>query len=114
MLALQLIVMYKVARMFMQKTACKRGKATYFTFLVRQSFRTPEGPRSRTVCNVTKLPPHIRELIAQSQTIRLGRLEVKGQSLKIKVTRVPKDLNTILSKLGLLELFTQPPTWAPG
>ena len=65
MLALQLIVMYKVARMFMQKTACKRGKATYFTFLVRQSFRTPEGPRSRTVCNVTKLPPHIRELIAQ-------------------------------------------------
>ena len=64
-LALQCFVVYDVARMFMQKTSCKRGKAAYFTFLVRQSFRIPEGPRSRTVCNVTKLPPHIRELIAQ-------------------------------------------------
>ena len=53
---MQLIVMYKVARMFMQKTICKRGKAT----------------------------------------------------------RVPRDLNAMLSKLGLLELFTQPPAWAPG
>ena len=104
--------------MFMQTTSCKRGKATYFTFLVRQSFRTPEGPRSRTVCNVTNLPPHIRELIAQGlrgrELVDLESLEVNGQSLKIKVTRVPKDLNAILSKLGLLELFTQPPAWAPG
>ena len=78
----------------------------------------PEGPRSRTVCNVTNLPPHIRELIAQGlrgrELVELESLEVKGQSLKIKVTRVPKDLNAILSKPGLLELFTQPPAWAPG
>ena len=56
----------------------------------------------------------VPNLLRQLQTIRLGRLEVNGQSLKIKVTRVPKDLNAVLSKLGLLELFTQPPAWAPG
>ncbi|MGC9260713.1 MAG: hypothetical protein ACP5I8_11655 [Phycisphaerae bacterium] len=117
--------------MFMQKTICKRGKATYFTYQVRESFRTtPKGTRVRTVCNVTKLSPHIRKFIAQwrlkgltvevhhllrqLQTIRLGRLEVNGQSLKTKVTRIPNELNAVLSELGLLELFTQPPAWAPG
>jgi hypothetical protein len=34
--------------------------------------------------------------------------------VKTIVTQVPKDLNAILSKLGLLPLFSQPPTWAPG
>jgi len=29
-------------------------------------FRTAEGPRSRTVCNITDLPPELRELIAAS------------------------------------------------
>jgi transposase len=33
---------------------------------VRESFRTPDGPRSRTVCNITDLPPQTRELIAAS------------------------------------------------
>ena len=56
----------------------------------------------------------VHNLLRQLQTIRLGRLEVNGKSLKIKVTRVPRDLNAILGKLGLLELFTQPPAWAPG
>ncbi|MGC9261071.1 MAG: hypothetical protein ACP5I8_13480 [Phycisphaerae bacterium] len=116
--------------MLMQTTTCKRGKATYFTYLVRESFRTPQRNTRRTVCNVTKLSPHIRKLIAQwrlkgltvevhhllrqLQTIRLGRLEVNGQSLKTKVTRIPNELNAVLSELGLLELFTQPPAWAPG
>ncbi len=52
--------------MFVQATRCKRGHATYLTYLVRESFRTPLGPRSRTVCNITPLPPETRELIAQS------------------------------------------------
>ena len=56
----------------------------------------------------------VHSLLRQLQSIRLGRLEVQGQSLKTKVTRVPKDLNTILGKLGLLPLFAQPPAWAPG
>jgi len=52
--------------MFVQTTTCKHGKATYLTYLVRESFRTPQGPRSRTICNITDLPSHTRELIAAS------------------------------------------------
>src|SRR5437867_10050780 len=52
--------------MFVQATKCKRGNSTYLTYLVREAFRTPQGPRSRTVCNITALPPETRELIAQS------------------------------------------------
>ena len=58
--------------MFVQATRCKHGRHTYFTYLVRESFRTPQGPRSRTLCNITALPPDTRELIAQS---------LRGQSL---------------------------------
>jgi transposase len=52
--------------MFVQATKCTRGKNTYLTYLVRESFRTPQGPRSRTVCNITALPAQTRELISQS------------------------------------------------
>jgi len=52
--------------MFVQTTKCKHGKSTYLTYLVRESFRTPQGPRSRTVCNISALPSQTRDLIAQS------------------------------------------------
>ena len=52
--------------MFVQATKCTRGKNTYLTYLVRESFRTPQGPRSRTVCNITALPAQTRELVTQS------------------------------------------------
>jgi transposase len=52
--------------MFVQVTQCKRGQSTYLTYLVRESFRTPAGPRSRTICNITALPERTRDLIAQS------------------------------------------------
>ena len=52
--------------MFVQITKCKRGQSTYLTYLVRESFRTPRGPRSRTICNITALPERTRDLIAQS------------------------------------------------
>jgi transposase len=52
--------------MFVQVTKCKRNQHTYLTYLVRESFRTPQGPRSRTVCNISELPPQTRELIARS------------------------------------------------
>ncbi len=45
------------------KSKAKSGKV-YETWLVRESFRTPQGPRSRTVCNITKLPPAAREALA--------------------------------------------------
>ena len=52
--------------MFVQTTKCIHGKTTYLTYLVRESFRTAQGPRSRTICNITALPPQTRQLIAQS------------------------------------------------
>jgi hypothetical protein len=52
---------------FVQITKSTRhnGK-TYLSYLVRESFRTPSGPRSRTVCNITDLPAPTRDLIAAS------------------------------------------------
>ena len=46
-------------------SARKNGK-TSFSCLVSESFRTPSGPRSRTVCNITDLPPHTPQLIVAS------------------------------------------------
>lgn len=52
--------------MFVQKTKSTRGNKTYHTYLVRESFRTAKGPRSRTICNITPLPAPVRELVAQA------------------------------------------------
>ena len=52
--------------MFVQRTKSTRGDKTYFTYLVRESFRTPKGPRSRTICNITGLPPEVRELVSEA------------------------------------------------
>jgi transposase len=57
---------------FVQTTQSKRGPKTYLSYLVRESFRTPKGPRSRTVCNITGLPPDVRDLVTSA---------LKGQSL---------------------------------
>jgi transposase len=53
-----------VAIMFVQATQSRRQNKTYVSYLVRESFRTPQGPRSRTVCNISALPPEVRVLIA--------------------------------------------------
>jgi transposase len=66
--------------MFVQITQCKHGSSTYLTYLVRESFRTPQGPRSRTVCNITALPPQTRELIAQSLQ---GQSFVSAETLQL-------------------------------
>ena len=52
--------------MFVQATQSRRQNKTYVSYLVRESFRTPQGPRSRTVCNISALPPELRDLIAQA------------------------------------------------
>jgi len=54
----------------------------------------------------------VHNLLRQLQCIRLGRLEVGGKVLKTGVTRVPKDMNALLDKLGLLPLFAAAPAWA--
>jgi transposase len=49
--------------MFVQSTKSRRQNKTYVSYLVRESFRTPEGPRSRTVCNISALPAEVRDLV---------------------------------------------------
>jgi hypothetical protein len=51
---------------FVQATKSTRAGKTYLTYLVRESFRTAQGPRSRTLCNITSLPAAVREIIAAS------------------------------------------------
>ena len=53
-----------VAIMFVQSTKSRRQNKTYVSYLVRESFRTSQGPRSRTVCNISALPPEVRDLVA--------------------------------------------------
>lgn len=93
--------------MFVQATTSSRknGK-TYVSYLVRESFRTPNGPRSRTICNITDLPPHTRDLVIAS---------LKGQDfLPAEQVQLHQALdygglavlNDAWSRFGLEELFT--------
>jgi len=66
--------------MFLQETTSRRGKKVYRSFLVRESFRTPKGPRSRTVCNITGLAAEVREVVAQALR---GRALVPADELAI-------------------------------
>lgn len=50
--------------MFVQVTKSTRNGKTYLTHLVRESFRTDKGPRSRTICNISGLPEEMRCFIA--------------------------------------------------
>ena len=87
------------------KSKAKSGKV-YETWLVRESFRTPEGPRSRTVCNISKLPPATRQLVVDSlkgnslvATSGLSLLE----ALDFGGLAVLRDA---WSRFGLAELFS--------
>ena len=66
--------------MFVQITKSGRGKKKYTSYLIRESFRTPQGPRSRTICNITGLPPFLRDLIAAALR---GQSLVPAQELKL-------------------------------
>jgi hypothetical protein len=78
---------------FVQATkSTRRDGKTYVSYLVRESFRTPKGPRSRTVCNITNLPPATRDLIAAS---------LKGQEV---LPTEPLQLETALDYGGLAVL----------
>ena len=93
--------------MFVQATTSSRqnGK-TYTSYLVRESFRTPEGPRSRTVCNITDLPSHTRDLIAASLK---GRTFLPADQLQLHEALDYGGLavlNDAWSRFGVGELFT--------
>lgn len=93
--------------MFVQTTSSSRknGK-TYVSFLVRESFRTPEGPRSRTVCNITDLPVHTRDLIAASLK---GRNFLPADQIQLREALDYGGLavlNDAWSRFRLEDLFT--------
>ena len=69
--------------MFVQATKSRRNGKTYVTFLVRESFRTSKGPRSRTVCNISQLPPEVRQLVADSLS---GRTFIETEALELERT----------------------------
>ncbi|MEK7757225.1 MAG: IS1634 family transposase [Planctomycetota bacterium] len=93
--------------MFVQTTTSSRqnGK-TYVSYLVRESFRTPKGPRSRTVCNITDLPAQTRDLIIASlkgqDFLPAGQVQLH-EALDYGGLAV---LNDAWSRFGLGELFT--------
>ena len=68
--------------MFLQETKTKRGGKTYISYLVRESFRTANGPRGRTICNLTHLPKEVRDMVGQAlkgeSLVPLDRLEVNN------------------------------------
>jgi len=66
---------------FVQATKSRRNGKTYVTFLVRESFRTADGPRSRTVCNISKLPEDVRKLVAGSLS---GRTFVEAEAIELE------------------------------
>ena len=39
-------------------------------------------------------------------------LKIAGQDSKRLLTDIPPQLNSLLARLGLLPLFSQPPAWA--
>ena len=67
--------------MFVQITKSGHGKKKYVSYLVRESFRTPKGPRSRTVCNITGLPPEVRDQVAEALR---GHALVPVQQLRLE------------------------------
>lgn len=66
--------------MFLQETKTKRGGKTYISYLVRESFRTANGPRGRTICNLTHLPKEVRDMVGRAlkgeTLVPLSRLEL--------------------------------------
>jgi transposase len=91
---------------FVQATkSLRRNGKTYVSYLVRESFRTAEGPRSRTVCNITDLPPDLRDLIAASLR---GQSCLPSQSVRLDTALDYGGLailNDAWSRLGLDELL---------
>ena len=98
-----------VAIMFVQATKSRRQNKTYVSYLVRESFRTSQGPRSRTVCNISALPPEVRELIAAALSgltcVVLEQIEL-SHALDYGGLAVLRDA---WQRFGLERLFAQVP-----
>ncbi len=49
--------------MYIQISKSKVKDKVYTCKMVRESYRTPAGPRSRNICNISKLPKHMQDTI---------------------------------------------------
>jgi hypothetical protein len=94
---------------FVQATKSTRHGKTYVTHLVRESFRTARGPRSRTICNVSGLPEEVRALIAAGlrgeplvpvRDLKLTRAQDYGGLAVLGDARRRFGLDRFLSGLG--------------
>ena len=94
--------------MFVQATKSRRQNKTYVSDLVRESFRTSQGPRSRTVCNISALPPEVRDLIATALSgkscVALEQIELTS-ALNYGGLAVLRDA---WQRFGLEKLFAEP------
>ena len=54
----------------------------------------------------------VPRILRRLQTIRVGILTLRGATIRTALTQIPKPLNDLLAKLGLLHLFASPPPWA--
>ena len=91
--------------MFVQVTKSRRGAKVYETFLVRESFRTPKGPRSRTVCNISALPPAVRQLVTKALA---GQRMVAAEQIALQQALDYGGLAVLVeawAQLGLARLF---------
>jgi len=53
----------------------------------------------------------VPNILRRLQTIRVGTLTLRGATVRTSLTQIPKPLNDLLAKLGLLHLFASPPDW---
>ncbi|HEX4085494.1 MAG TPA: hypothetical protein VHY22_11320 [Chthoniobacteraceae bacterium] len=95
--------------MFLQETKTKRGGKTYISYLVRESFRTANGPRGRTICNLTHLPKEVRDMVGHAlrgeALVPLERLQVNnihsfGGCVVLEDAARRHHLAEVLSPLG--------------
>jgi transposase len=53
----------------------------------------------------------VPRILRRLQTIRMGQLQVGKKTAQAFMTDVPKELNEVLEKLGLIKLFATLPSW---
>jgi len=58
---------------------------------------------------LAKEPGEVPRILRRLQTIRIGRLKVGDKSVAKLMTDIPKGLNDMLERLGLLKLFATLP-----
>jgi transposase len=54
----------------------------------------------------------VPRILQRLQAIRIGTLQVAGRTVRTVMAQIPKPLNDLLTRLGLLPLFATPPAWS--